>query len=363
MKPPLLYALQHGQLCATERMAIATATALSYEFDPIMLAPPGVALSEATRMGLRTVAFRDLRDFFGKTRPFFAQHRHLACMASAAMHSIAFAAWSRWYRRAAPHLHIVHGGVDERVSYRPKRYLAHLPMRYVAVSDFVRDRLVAHGVAADRVSVIENFLQPEYLDAAPNRARFETSGVRRVLIVSRANPISCVDLIFDALDRAPALRSRSFRILGTGWDLEALRARARGHHNVSVCGFGLDVAMELARADLVLQLCPCEPFGLAILEAMAAHVPVLVPDSGGAGALVADGETGFQFRANDVRSLTERLLALDACPADRLNRIVAAARRTLETRFSAFARIEDYRKLLELPSHLRKWGTPAIIHM
>jgi glycosyltransferase involved in cell wall biosynthesis len=306
MKPPLLYALHSGQLYGTERMAIATAAALANEFDPVLLAPPGVALAEATRLGLRTVPFSGFRDLVRKTRAFFADHREPACIATTMMHSIAFAAWSRWYRRAAPHLHIVHGGVDERVSYARKRHLARLPIHFVAVSDFVRKRLMAHGVARNRVSVIENFLLPEYLDAAPSRRRFEASGVRRVLIVSRLDPIACVDLIFDALDREPALRTRSFRILGTGWDLEALRARAIAHENVTVCAFGQEVAMELARADVLVHLCPSEPFGLGILEAMAAHVPVLVPDSGGAGALVADGETGFRFRANDARSLADR---------------------------------------------------------
>ena len=42
------------------------------------------------------------------------------------------------------------------------------------------------------------------------------------------------------------------------------------------------VAAAIADADLLVHLCPVEPFGLAILEAMAAAVPVLVPNSGGA---------------------------------------------------------------------------------
>jgi hypothetical protein len=49
--------------------------------------------------------------------------------------------------------------------------------------------------------------------------------------------------------------------------------------------------------------------------------------------------------------LSQALLDLDATTAPELNAVVAGGRRALETRFSAAARADDYRRLL-LPAQL-----------
>ena len=86
----------------------------------------------------------------------------------------------------------------------------------------------------------------------------------------------------DALDHEPALRALKFRIFGTGEHEALLKERAqRTHPNVEFFGFSTDIGRELSESDLLLHLCPQEPFGLAILEAMSAGVPVLVPNQGG----------------------------------------------------------------------------------
>jgi len=102
----------------------------------------------------------------------------------------------------------------------------------------------------------------------------------------------------------------------------------------------------LAQSDLLVHLCPEEPFGLAILEAMAAGVPVLVPDRGGAGSLVEEGISGFHFKADDPGDLARRLIQLREAPPPYLNRAVSGGFRALATRFSARDRIGQYRQLL-----------------
>jgi glycosyltransferase involved in cell wall biosynthesis len=92
--------------------------------------------------------------------------------------------------------------------------------------------------------------------------------------------------------------------------------------------------------------CPSEAFGLAIVEGMAAGVPVLVPDAGGAGSLVEQGISGYRFRADDADDLACRLQALCAASGEELNRVVAGASAVLRTRFSEKARLGDYRTLI-----------------
>lgn len=344
---PLLYALHSGNLYGTERMALATAAGLLDEYEPTMFAPPGPALEAASPMGFGVRPFGSAKEFARQIRPLIAAHRSLAFVATGVVHSLACLAWNLLYRRNIVHLHVVHGGTDERDSYGRKKVLNGFDVVFVAVSHFVKERLVANGVRADRIVVIENFLTPARAEAAPKREPFGTPGVRKIVVVSRVDPIKRIDVLLDAIERDPALRRLEVRVLGTGWQLDELRARANERHpNVAFVGFSPNVADELAAADALVHTCPAEPFGLAILEAMVAGVPVVVPDSGGAGALVDHGVSGFRFSANDPEALAACLRHLQTAPADLLNRVVRGGRSALATRFSPEQRIADYRRLL-----------------
>jgi glycosyltransferase involved in cell wall biosynthesis len=169
-----------------------------------------------------------------------------------------------------------------------------------------------------------------------------------VLIVSRLDPIKRVDLLMDAIDCAPSLRELEFRVLGSGMDEQKLRQRCASHYsNVHIVGFSDRTAEEMARADMLLHLCPEEPFGLAILEAMAARLPILVADTGGAGTIVEPGLSGMHFRANDASSLAEQLQFFKTASAETLNGLVDAATVRLNTQYSAEYGSAQYRQLIE----------------
>jgi glycosyltransferase involved in cell wall biosynthesis len=299
-------------------------------------------------MGFAVRAFSTPREFARVLRPFLANNKKVAFIATGVVHSLVFQALNLLYRRRSSHLHVVHGGTDEHLSYGRKRRLKWMKVRFVAVSGYVRERLTAHGVPPGRITVIENFLAPEPGRKTPRRVAFTEPGVRRATVISRIDPIKRVDLLLDALDLAPELGALGIRVLGTGWELEKLRERAAGkHENVAFVGFTDRVAEELAASDLLIHLCPVEPFGLAVIEAMRAGVPVLAPDAGGAGSLVEDGVSGFHFRADDAADLAAKLKELMNAPAARLNTVVAGGSRALSTRFSPGERLKDYRRLIE----------------
>jgi glycosyltransferase involved in cell wall biosynthesis len=116
--------------------------------------------------------------------------------------------------------------------------------------------------------------------------------------------------------------------------------------NVVFEGYRSDVDQQLAKSDLLLHLCPEEPFGLVMLEAMAARVPVLAPDRGGAGLLIEHGVTGLHFVANEAESLADALTKLCDAEPEHLNALVSAASAVLATRFSERERLRDYRHLI-----------------
>jgi glycosyltransferase involved in cell wall biosynthesis len=347
VQKPLIYILHSGQLYGTERMAIATMSGLKDKFQPILLSPPGLAIQEGKRREFITLSFTNNKELTKHLNTILKKYKKLIFFATGLTHSLIFSTLNFFYRRQNIHIHMVHGGTDERASYGRKKYLNSLGIVFVTNSAFTKTRMIANGVRADRIKVIENFL----LDSSdyPKREPFTQDKIQRVVVVSRPDPIKRVDLLLDALERTPQLEKLSIRVCGSGWDLEKLRARAQSNHpNVKFLGYTDHVQEELAAADLLVHLCPVEPFGIAILEAMAAGIPVLVPDTGGASTLVEEGVSGFHFRAEDVDDLAKRLLDLTQAEPEQLNQVVIAAREALATRFSATRGIAEYRNLVSV---------------
>lgn len=347
-KKTLVYALHSGNLYGTEQMALATCDGLRAGFDVWIFAPAGLAVKEAKRMNFGTRTFSGAKDFIKKLQPILAENNELGFIATGIVHSFALIILNLFYRRKVSHLHVVHGGTDERLSYGRKKLLNYFDVKLVAVSEFVKERLITHGVRAEKIKVIENFLIPERVTNCPKRLPFNQNGIKKVAIISRIDPIKRIDLLLDSLDLHPELSGLDFTIYGTGSEFETLQNRAViNNPNVKFAGFNSNIAEELVKADLLLHLCPTEPFGLAILEAMAANVPVLVPNRGGAGSLITDKVDGFHFRANDVDDLAFCLSELMNADQEILNRITKSGSFTLKTRFSNTFGIENYRLLIE----------------
>jgi glycosyltransferase involved in cell wall biosynthesis len=86
---------------------------------------------------------------------------------------------------------------------------------------------------------------------------------------------------------------------------------------------------------------------LAILEAMAAQVPLLLPNQGGAAGLIEAGLSGLYFQANDAQDLALQLSYLQSASADELNKLADNAHHRLLKQFSSSARLNDYRTLFE----------------
>jgi glycosyltransferase involved in cell wall biosynthesis len=326
-------------------MALATAQSLDDEFETIFIGPPGIGLIEAQRLGFQTYQYRTSRDLASVLAPLLKKYPSLTFVGTGPRYNLVCIALNLIYRCQIRQLQMVHGGAGEQKDYARKKVLNSFNVTLVGVSDYVREKLIQYGVRPDRIAVVHNFLLPDRIAAAPKRDHF-TTGVRRALVVSRAVHLKRLDLIFDAIDHTPSLASLPIEIIGDGPDLTALSSRAAAEYpNVTFLGFRDDVPEKYAVDDLLLHTCPIEPFGLVILEAMAAKLPVLVPDQGGAASLVEDGITGFTYHANDGAHLAQRLAELRTADPALLNKVAENAATQLGTRFSAREARDQYRRL------------------
>jgi glycosyltransferase involved in cell wall biosynthesis len=114
-------------------------------------------------------------------------------------------------------------------------------------------------------------------------------------MISTVRPEKAHDVALAAIDllatRFPRLR---LLVVGTGPELARTKALAEPlGERVVFAGYQPDVLGVLAAVDLVLHPSRHEAFPTALLEAMAAGVPVIATSVGGIPEIVSDGEDGI----------------------------------------------------------------------
>ena len=108
-----------------------------------------------------------------------------------------------------------------------------------------------------------------------------------------------------------------------------VRNRCRAPTRSTAGGRLPDVAAWLRRATVFVHPARWEGFGLAVLEAMLAGLPVVATSVSSLPELVADGETGFLVPPDDPRALADALRLALELPA-----LGAAGRERARTEFS-----------------------------
>jgi glycosyltransferase involved in cell wall biosynthesis len=102
----------------------------------------------------------------------------------------------------------------------------------------------------------------------------------------------------------------------------------------------------LAASDVVVCSSRFESFGMAVVEAMAAGVPVVSTWVGGPGETVADGETGYLVPPGEPDRIAERVLALLADESLR-RRMGIAGRARATAHFDIRRYAEGFSSILE----------------
>jgi glycosyltransferase involved in cell wall biosynthesis len=125
-------------------------------------------------------------------------------------------------------------------------------------------------------------------------------------------------------------------IVGEGQELDRLLAQREAlglQQSLHLSGYWPSVAEALAALDVFVLPSLMEGHPLAILEAMAASLPVVATRVGGNAEAVEDGVTGLLVPAADPRALADAVVALLRDP-ERRRAMGQAARQRFEERFS-----------------------------
>lgn len=215
--------------------------------------------------------------------------------------------------RLAPHARLVLTRHALFPLGRVNRYLLSPAARVIAVSRAVAESLRRGGsVKPSRIEVIHNGIDLTRYARSRATGEDKTGGVFLVGTVGHLAPIKGHDVFLRAAAFIATQRDDvNFLIVGEDKSprgdyrvaLERLTAELGLGHRVTLSGWRDDVADVLSSLTLFVSAARSEPFGLAIIEAMAAGLPVVAAASEGAVEIIEDGVSGILVPAADPRAL------------------------------------------------------------
>lgn len=191
--------------------------------------------------------------------------------------------------------------------------------RVITVSEDTLSRIRAFFPASD-FSVVHNGITPVSDDPGPERA--EGDGKRFTIgFIGRIEPIKNLDVLVDAFDRiCGRFNNCRLVIAGRGSHEASVASRIQGmscRDKVEFVGYvRRDKKDEFFRSiDLLVVPSKYEPFGLVILEAMRAGVPVIASKVGGIPEIIRDRHNGVLFSPDDPGALAETILSVLSSPS------------------------------------------------
>jgi glycosyltransferase involved in cell wall biosynthesis len=227
------------------------------------------------------------------------------------------------------HTHLVHADVygalgarvlvstkhnDDPFRTGPFRYveraLTRRASRIIAITNaLARFQVERVGLPREKVEVIHYGLDEPPGPWGTNPADDVPGDARVLLAVCRLEPQKGIDVAIRALPEVVARHPDArLVVLGEGPQRAELEELARSlGAPVHLLGRVPDVAAWLRRAELLVHPVRWEGFGLALLEAMLASLPVVATRVSSIPEIVVDGETGLLVAPDDTAALAAAL--------------------------------------------------------
>jgi glycosyltransferase involved in cell wall biosynthesis len=197
----------------------------------------------------------------------------------------------------------------------------------------------AEGVDPSRIMVIHNGVEISAFDGRDQesmthiRDRYGIpSGAPVVGIVANLRPVKRIDVFLQAAmlvaDKKPEVRFLVVGHDGQGGELLVLADRLGIADKVIFTGRIMDVAPVIRIFDIGVLSSDSESFSNSVVEYLAAGLPVVTTDVGGAREAVEDGVNGYVVPVGDHRSMADRILEVLA--GGRMQEMGVASRQRAE---------------------------------
>lgn len=250
---------------------------------------------------------------------------------------------------------------------RAERFAFRLAHRVIANCLVVQNQLIREGVNPKRIIQHYNGLDLDRmkvrhgLTLEEGRAMFRLPNDRRLvtIVANLRNPVKDHPMFLRAAVRVRhAVPDAAFVVAGEGELMPSLRQLATElgiANDVHFIGRCDDVASLLFASDIGVLSSRAEGFANAILEYMAAGLPVVATDVGGVREAIVEGQTGYIVPSGADERMAEQVIQL-LSDDDHAGAMGALGRNIVTEKFSSERHLRNtlelYADLLAIPSRV-----------
>lgn len=249
------------------------------------------------------------------------------------------------------------GGMRSKMQKRIEKFAFRQANAIVANSEAVKNYLIAEGVPEAKIRVIYNGLDlerstPKITDRKAICAELGLPAEENIkfitLVANLRHKVKNQPMFLRAAQKVrQKFPNAHFVLAGEGElreDLENLAKELQITENTHFIGRCTQVPELLSLSFAGVLTSFNEGFSNAILEYMAAQLPVVATRVGGAGEAVVENETGFLVASDDAEALANRLIEL-LQNEEKARQFGAKGREIVEEKFSCAAQLENTLKL------------------
>jgi glycosyltransferase involved in cell wall biosynthesis len=248
-----------------------------------------------------------------------------------------------------------------RWEFLTKKYLDKVTRRFtpqiqIACSEYEKTTYVEHlNVKPEQIRVIHNttdlsegYTNLSTAERAKYRAELGEEGFPKIICVSRLIRRKGQDILLKAIPNvATHFPQTIVWLVGEGeyrTTLEHLCRSLAIESHVKFLGLRSDVKRLLHMADLFVFPTLYEPFGIVLIEAMAAGLPCIASRTGAIPEIIQEGYSGFTFTPGSSEELAESIMRL-ASDADCCEQMGQRARQVVYQRFNSCAAATAYEQI------------------
>lgn len=209
--------------------------------------------------------------------------------------------------------------------------------KYIALTHFVRDKLIQGGLPEEKIVVKPNFVNP---DPMPG-----TGEGKFALYVGRLSIEKGLDTLMDAWDKLSY--PLPLRIVGDGPLSDLVIEKIKDRPHISWLGRKSIHEVHQLMGEASFLIFPSkwyETFGRVAIEAFAKGTPVIASNIGAIAELIEHQKTGLQFQPGDSLDLATQVEWALSHPT-KMQQMRSVVRREFEMKYTANA---NYERLIEI---------------
>ncbi len=231
--------------------------------------------------------------------------------------------------------------------------------KVIAISHAVKNNLKEYNIESEKIEIVYNGVELKYFKCNKNRTYLEEN-----LPIYPDDIVICnvgqfshrknqKDILFAAEKIVKTYPNTKYLLIGKAIsdkgrryekEIKKLTKDLGLDENVIFTGYRSDIPELLSGADIFVLTSLQEPFGLAVIEAMASCLPVIATKVGAVPEIIENDKSGFVIRPRDVDDLTKKIILLIENPEKRFE-MGRIGRQIVEKKFDINKNIAKIEKI------------------